>query len=169
MSKNITTPIGTAVLPFLQEEDKTYGGYKVRLRVDKQTAEDFKRNLIAHLDGHAFKTKNVKFPISPDSRMEGMYLISASSNYKPVVFDSKKRPISSNQRIGGGSELRIIAQVYPWEVKKEEGVKLRLQQAQIFKLASNDDCGFDEIEDGFEVENSDETTQSLSEETNYNL
>jgi hypothetical protein len=65
-----------------------------------------------------------------------MYTHQSSSNYKPLVFDSKNHALPSDTKIGGGTELRVIAEVYPWEVKREEGIKLRLKQAQIIKLAS---------------------------------
>ena len=165
MSKSfITTPVGTAVLPFLLEEDKKYGGYKVWLRVDKKTAEVFKSKVLELVKDHPFKTKNVKLPVTEDSKVDGMYLIITSSKYKPLVFDSKNNEIKKlpeGQKISGGSELRVTAEVYPWEVKKEEGIKLRLKTAQIVKLASGGST-FDEIEDGFEVDlSNDETTSGF--------
>lgn len=159
----ITTPIGTAVLPFLQEEDKKYGGYKVWIRVDKKTAEVFKAKLLETVKDHQFKTKNVKLPIKPDEKTEGMYLIVTSSDYKPLVFDSKKHSLPEGTKVSGGTELRVIAEVYPWEVKREEGIKLRLKQAQIIKLASGGDCGFDEVEDGYEVDLSNAETCDFEE------
>lgn len=162
MSKTfITTPVGTAVLPFLQQEDKKYGGYKVWLRVDKKTAEEFKAKLLNALKDYNFKTKAPNLPISADSKVDGMYLIQTSSKYKPLVFDSKNHSIPENTQISGGSELRVMAEVYPWEVKKEEGIKLRLKQAQIIKLASGGASAFEDVEDGFEVDLSE--TQSAFE------
>jgi hypothetical protein len=153
MSKQfITTPVGTAVLPFLQEEDKKYGGYKVWIRVDKKTAEVFKAKLLDTVKNHEFKTKNVKLPIKADEKTDGMYLIVTSSDYKPMVFDSKNHALPQDAKVGGGTELRVLAEVYPWEVKREEGIKLRLKQAQIIKLATGGSSGFDEVDDGFEVD-----------------
>ena len=153
MSKQyITTPVGTAVLPFLHKEDDKYGGYKVWLRVDKKTAEVFKAKLLDTVKDHPFKTKNVKLPIEADKKADGYYLITTSSNYKPMVFDSKNHALPEGTQVGGGTELRVLAEVYPWEVKREEGIKLRLKQAQIIKLATGGSSGFDEVEDGFEVD-----------------
>lgn len=149
--KFITTPIGTAVLPFLFEEDKEYGGYKVAIRVDKETAEKFKGELLDLLKEDPFKSKNAHIPITPDERVEGMYLIRTASGYQPAVFDAKNHPLSSNTRVGGGSELRAICEVYKYEVQKKEGVKLRLKQVQVIKLAEGGSSSFEQIEDGFDI------------------
>lgn len=161
----ITTPVGTAVLPFLLKEDQKYGGYKVWLRVDKKTAEVFKAKLLDAVKDYPFKTKNVKLPITADSKVDGMYLINTSSKYKPLVFDSKNHSLPDSFEVGGGSELRVVAEVYPWEVKNEEGIKLRLKQAQVIKLASGGSSAFDDVEDGFEVDLSNAETTSAFETT----
>lgn len=150
--KFITTPIGTAVLPFLFEEDKEYGGYKVAIRVDKPTAEAFKKKLLEVVADHQFKTKNIHLPITADERVEGSYLIRTSSGYQPGVFDSRNNPIPTKTKVSGGSEVRAIAEVYPYEVQKKEGIKLRLKQVQVIKLVEGGgSSGFDAIDDGFEV------------------
>lgn len=149
--KFITTPIGTAVLPFLFEEDKEYGGYKIAIRVDKATAEKFKAELLDLLKDDPFKSKNAHIPITADERVDGMYLIRTASGYQPAVFDSKNHPLSANTRVGGGSEVRAICEVYKYEVQKKEGVKLRLKQVQVIKLAEGGSSSFDKIDDGFDI------------------
>ena len=165
MSKHyITTPIGTAVLPFLFEEDKEYGGFKIAIRVDKKTAEVFKAKLLDTLKNEEFKSKTPHIPIVADEKNEGMYLIRTSSKYQPAVFDSKNKSLSANTKVGGGSEVRAIAEAYKYEVQKKEGIKLRLKQVQVIKLAEGGGgfSGFDQIDDGYEA---DDSAPSFSQET----
>ena len=155
MSKHyITTPIGTAVLPFLFTEDKEYGGYKIAIRVDKKTAEVFKAKLLDELKGEEFKSKTPHIPIVADEKHEGMYLIRTSSKYKPAVFDSKNKPLNESSRIGGGSEVRAVAEAFKYEVQKKEGIKLRLKQVQVIKLAEGGAgaSSFEQVEDGYEAD-----------------
>lgn len=159
--KFITTPIGTAVFPHLQKEDQKYGGYKVALRVDKKTAEVFKAKLLEAVKEHTFKSKDIKIPIEADEKAEGYFLIKASTKYKPMLFDSKNHSISDDMKVGPGSEIRVMAEVYPYEIRKEEGIKLRLKQAQVTKLATGSSSAFDDIEDGFEVDLSNATTSGF--------
>jgi hypothetical protein len=154
--KFITTPIGTAVMPFLFKEDEQYGGFKVALRVDKETAAKFKAQLMDLFKGEEWKTKTPNIPITEDTRNEGMYIIKTASGYQPAVFDSKNRPVSSNTNVGGGSEVRVICEAHKWEVQKKEGIKLRLKQVQIIKLAEGGSSGFESIEDGYEAADSEE-------------
>lgn len=147
--KYIVTPKGTAVLPFLFEEDKEYGGYKVAIRVDAKTAAEFKEKI---LDGLSFKSKNFHVPVVPDERVEGMWLIKTASAYAPVVFDSRNKPISAKTKVSGGSEVRAMCEVHQYEVQKKEGVKLRLKQVQVIKLVEGGPSAFDEVEDGFAAE-----------------
>lgn len=149
--KYITTPIGIAVMPFLFKEDEQYGGFKVALRVDKETATKFKAELLDLFKGEQWNTKSPNIPIAEDNRHEGMYLIRTASGYQPAVFDSKNRPVSSNTNVGGGSELRVICEAHKWEVQKKEGIKLRLKQVQIIKLAEGGSSGFESIDDGYEA------------------
>jgi hypothetical protein len=80
------------------------------------------------------------------------------------VFDSKNKALSANTKVGGGSEVRAIAEAYKYEIQKKEGIKLRLKQVQVIKLAEGGGgfSGFDQIDDGYEA---DDSAPSFSQET----
>lgn len=145
MSKKfITSPIGIAVFPHLEKPDtfKGQNHYKLNLELPKDVAEVFKAKLQEMIKDEKFETKKPKLPIR-EGRDEGVLLISAKSQYKPVIYDSHKNPITS--RVGGGSKVRFIAEIYNYG----EGISLRLNQVQVVDLKEQSSCAFDDVEDGY--------------------
>jgi hypothetical protein len=146
--KIITSPIGTAVYPFLEKPDTFKGQthYKLGLELSKTEAEAFKAKLLEMIKDEKFDTKKPKLPIK-DGREDGLFLIPAKSQYKPVVFDAQKNPLAANISIGGGSKVRFSAEVYNYG----DGISLRLNQVQVVDLVERNanNCAFDDIEDGY--------------------
>lgn len=150
--KFIVTPIGNAVFPHLETPDTFKGAtkYKVSLEVTKAEMEAFRDELNELIKDEKFETKKPKLPIK-EGKEEGLWLIVASSQYKPVVFDSHKKPLPDGVRVGGGSKIRLAAEVYNYG----DGASLRLRQVQVIELrerGGSTDCPFDEIEDGYTAE-----------------
>lgn len=99
------------------------------------------------------------------------------SKYRPAVFDAKKKKLPEGVSIGGGSIIRVAAAIWPWtstekvkvkdpktgkmvvETQESFGVGLRLGDVQVKELVqfqgSGDGSAFDEVDDGFEYEGSD--------------
>jgi hypothetical protein len=161
MSKKfITSPIGIAVFPHLEKPDtfKGQNHYKLNLELPKDVAEVFKAKLQEMIKDEKFETKKPKLPFR-EGRDESVFLISAKSQYKPVIYDSHKNPISA--RVGGGSKVRFIAEVYNYG----EGISLRLNQVQVVDLKEQSSCAFDDIEDGYTTDSEDNyvpTTKTTS-------
>jgi DNA-directed RNA polymerase len=94
------------------------------------------------------------------------------SQYKPAIFDSKKKKLPDGVVIGGGSVLRVASAFFPWSKTTEQivvekgkrsksqvteyGVGMRLGDVQVKELVefsgSGDGSAFDEVEDGFEYD-----------------
>lgn len=106
---------------------------------------------------------------------------SLKSQYRPAVFDAKKKKLPEGVSIGGGSIIRVASAIYPWtstekvkvkdpktgkmvvETQESHGVSLRLGDVQVKELVqfqgSGDGSAFDEVEDGFEYEGGDRASQ----------
>jgi hypothetical protein len=97
--------------------------------------------------------------------------ITLKSQYRPAVFDAKKKKLPEGSVIGGGSELRVASAIFPWSKAEKQtiieggkkrtadvtayGVGLRLGDVQVRKLCissgQGDGAAFDEVE-GFEFD-----------------
>ena len=93
------------------------------------------------------------------------------------MFDSANKPVED--RVGGGSVIRISAEVRPWFVPTMGvGLTLRMKGVQIQELKSPSsggesasDHGFDEVE-GFKAEtfeSLDDTADTADTEGNYDF
>lgn len=96
------------------------------------------------------------------------------SQYKPAVFDAKKKKLPEGVVIGGGSVLRVASAIFPWDKTEKQtvvengkkrveqvtayGIGLRLGDTQVKELVvfsgQGDGAAFDEVEGGFEYEGS---------------
>jgi hypothetical protein len=76
---------------------------------------------------------------------------------KPALFDAALKPLSADKKIGGGSVLRVTAELVPYFMAStnQAGVSLRLKAVQVIELRSfgqsAEDYGF-EAEEGFTAE-----------------
>lgn len=160
----ITTPIGTAIWPKLNEPDRKFkeeGEYSVWLRLTREEAEPLLKQIRqAHKDAHAHHCKeqgkpklkiqplsvrdvegdancvDIKFacPASGTSRKTGR-----KWERRVALFDSRGRPLGEDApRIGGGSRIKVAAEVYPWfSPALGVGVSLRPQGVQVIELVES--------------------------------
>ena len=179
--QKIVSPRGIAVYPWLNSPDTKFspdGDYKVTLKVEAEAAAP----LIAKLDEVLtnYKAQQVKtnpkvgqYSITPPYEMELDDQGNATGNYlfkfkqkakihtkdgrvidmKVALVDASRTPTSVN--VGGGSEIKIAATVFPYAMSsnKNIGVSLRPSAVQILSLASGSNVVslFDD-EEGFKTE-----------------
>lgn len=190
-SIQITTPVGTAKYPRLNEPDtkfKEAGEYSVKLLLDFDTAEPLIKQIDEYYDAayaealkeaQEDKPKLKTIKVCPDGKpyrreedretgeetgnVEFKFTMRASGVSKktgkawsrsPMLFDAKRNPTTAN--IWGGSEIRVSADLFPWNTALGFGCSLRLIGVQVLKLVSGTsrdpkDMGF-EVEEGFEQE-----------------
>lgn len=154
MAKKIpfVTPIGIAKYPHLSSPDSTGkfadNKYKTKLIVSKKDAKP----LIDNLKATAKALGVSKMPFADDPEDSDNVIFTAKSKYKPATFDTKKKEVKGDIRIGGGSKLRLAGVVFPYDT----GLSLQLKQVQVVELVDGADSMFDEIEGSFEAD--DETT-----------
>jgi hypothetical protein len=173
----ITTPIGTAVYPHLNEPDTKFeddGVYTTQLRLTAEEAEPVIEKLESMYETEYDKfCKEKKKPklkqadrpwseeYDDEGNETGHYLFRfkmkaktrKGAELRPVLFDSKCQPLSEN--IGGGSKMKVSFEPHCWLVPAlGVGISLRLRGVQVLELieyggASAKSLGFGE-EDGFE-------------------
>lgn len=103
-----------------------------------------------------FKMKAVVRPKNGDSWIQ-----------RPRIFDTQKQPLKDCQ-IGGGSTLKIAAEIYPWgTLKLGAGISLRLKAVQVLDLVefggrSAEGYGFEEEEGYVETQESFEEAEEVS-------
>jgi hypothetical protein len=178
--ETFVTPKGTAVYPWLNKPDTKFspeGEYKVTLKIPTSEAED----LISRLTGIAEdyheeliktdpKSKHLRMNFPWEEEMDdqgnvtGNYLFKfkqkanitgkdgSSYSMNVALFDAKRNPSSS--LVGGGSEIKVAATVWPYKMNstKTVGLSLKPTAVQIINLVSvgggsaasmfNDEDGF---------------------------
>jgi hypothetical protein len=177
------TPWVIARYPHISKPD--VGGQKSdgKFKVDGlfQSEED-KARTIAAAEAAAAKLwpgeKDVYLPVkeffdgklgAADRKSAG-WGITLKSQYRPAVFDAKKKRLPEDAVVGGGSELRVASAFFPWERPVEEtlvrpdgtrqkvktiqrGISLRLADVQVRELRAGsshgDGAAFDAVE-GYE-------------------
>jgi hypothetical protein len=154
------TPVGVAVYPKISEPDTKgkFADNKFKTDVDYGAHTEA---LIAKITeaAEAWGTP-MNLPIVDETKKDengkkvptGKKLIRFKSKYRPAVFDAKKKPLPQDVVIGGGSEIRIDATLFPYTEGKG-GVGLRLGPVQVANLVEGGEgaANFDEME-GFEYE-----------------
>jgi hypothetical protein len=179
--KRMTTPKGTASWPKLNEPDTKFdakGLYSVQLRIPQAEAAKLMAELTSMYDGYYAeqvreakkKLKKCDFPWSAVTNDAGNETGEIEFKFKmvarietkdgrtieqrPILFDAKQRPM--NDRIGGGSILRVGFEPHLWYVPATGvGLSLRLKAVQVIELRESGgrgaaDFGFAE-EEGFET------------------
>lgn len=186
--ETFVTPKGIAVYPWLNKPDTKFspeGEYKVTLKIPSREAED----LISRLTGIAEdyheeliktdpKAKHLRMNFPWEEEMDdqgnvtGNYLFKfkqkanitgkdgSSYAMKVAIFDAKRNP--STSLVGGGSEIKVAATVWPYKMgsTKTVGLSLKPTAVQIISLQSvgggsaasmfNDEDGFVETSDVYE-------------------
>ena len=191
--KKITTPVGTAVFPRLNEPDTQYdkdGLYNVVLRLPSEEAEEtiaaitevFKENLKSVSKEKGKKVKQAPLPIknvededgSPTGEVDIKFKLRAvgkkdgqSWEQRPALFDSSGKPCSEN--IGGGSTIKVGAEVVPYFTSSIGAVvTLRLKAVQVVNLVEFSSGGFESWgfseEEGFVSKGVEKSKESSVEE-----
>lgn len=150
MAKKIpfVTPIGVARWPHLSEPDSTGkfadNKYKTKLIVSKKDAKPLIDNL--KTTAKALGVSKLPFAEDPDNPDNVVFV--AKSKYKPAIFDPKKKEISGDITISGGSKVRLAGILFPYDT----GISMQLKQVQVIDLVSaSEDPMFDEVEGSFDA------------------
>jgi hypothetical protein len=157
----IMTPVGVASFPHLDKPDTFKGAtkYKTKLELDAVSFAKFKAEFEKKIEGQRFETKKPKLPWKDGE--DGKFILSASSQYAPGIFDTKNQAVST--RVGGGSRIRLSCEI----VNYGDGASLRLQQVQVIELQQGGfapgQSAFDEVEDGFVAEASEFKAEEAAE------
>lgn len=156
----ITTPIGTAQWPRLNEPDTKFnkdGTYSVSLRLTKEDAEPIQeiigKALSDHMESLKKDSPKKKFKASPlpikdvmdqDDNPTGEVEIRFKMNaiginggdrweQRPALFDSSGRPLT--ETVGGGSKIKVGAEIVPYfTAMAGAGITLRLKAVQVIEL-----------------------------------
>lgn len=195
--EKIVTPKGKAVFPYLTSPDTKFnesGEYKVNLRLPKEDAAELMEKINEKTEEHwnetynqakaAAKKKMQKhFPYDdiydeeteePTGDVMFKFRMNAQVKKKdgtvvdlqPKVFDKYGR--ATTKYVGGGSIIRVNAQLVPYHVAAtgHVGISLRLNAVQVLEFNSGgsaEDFGF-EVEEAMEAEG---TEDSDSEEGDF--
>ena len=187
----LTTPLGTAVYPHLNEPDTKFeedGIYSTTLKIEADVAESMIEKLetlyIAEYEKFCKEKKKPKLKqadrpwteeYDDEGNETGNYLFRFKMKAKtrkgielrPVLFDSKCQPLHEN--IGGGSKMKVSYEPTCWLVPSlGVGISLRLRGVQVLELveyggASASSLGFGE-EEGFETASASFQNVSLDED-----
>lgn len=169
-TKGFATPVGTLIwTKSLWKPEPGMGDRKDKnffvgnIRLDEEDMEKVKSVLDA-MNKAAFgtKAKKAKIPFKDYEKGDDEFTyLKATSQYAPVIVDTKKNPVDP-KKIWGGSKGRIngILETYFMDNGLSLGVTYRLKAVQITELHTGDGGdpldGFGEI-DGFVADEGDAT------------
>ncbi len=125
----------------MAEEIKASPKYKDSLSTHLPYEKDFDR------DGN--ETGNIKFKFKLDAKVKGR---NGEFTQKPAVMDAKRTPMSGENLIGNGSDIKVAFEprTYFIPASKTVGVKLHLRGVQVINLVSyGDSASMFEDEDGY--------------------
>jgi len=165
---------GEAVWPKLDVPDvytppkgETKTQYMTDLKVSDDDIKRFKvewtklaRQYLEEVEGQDLDEDwRPKLPIIKDKKDKSLRLRATSKN-KPPLFDTKNRRLPDSVVVGGGSKIKIAVTVNPYPMQGG-GVNLYLNMVQVIDLKAgragfDGKSRFDEVEDGFEYDASDE-------------
>ena len=180
----IVSPRGIAVYPWLNRPDTKFssdGEFKVTLKVQAEDASPLIQKLDEILSNYQSQQTKVdpklsRYSVSPpyeeemddQGNLTGHYLFKFKQkakihtkdgrviDMKVALVDASRTPTTVN--VGGGSEIKIAATVFPYAMSttKSIGLSLRPSAVQILSLVSNQSnvvSMFDD-EEGFTAETS---------------
>lgn len=163
----ITSPQGRAIFPYLTKPDTKFkdgGEYKVKLAVPAKLAEGLVKIIDdtvatalikAKAEAKGKRVKEADLPYQMDENTDEVifsFKMNASGKtksgevftQKPALFDAKGKSVDVNVRVGGGSTLRVSAEVVPFIAPIGVGVSMRMKAVQIITLkefGGNADAG----------------------------
>ena len=153
-----TTSVGVARYPHLSEPDTKFdedGVYTTQLILDSSDAEELE-NLIESAKNELAEEirsqkPNTKFkegasPVQDHDEDSNKRVVkfklkakggkgSETWDQKPALFDSKAKPMKSDEIIGGGSKIKVACEIIPYHTALAGlGVSLRLKAVQVIDL-----------------------------------
>lgn len=157
---NLTTPIGTAMYPRLNEPDTKFddaGVYKVNLLLGSEEGEVLAKTLTAYRDRAVDQVQGKKkinlaiLPYSEEEDEEGndtgnfIFKFKLKAAYedragkivecRPDLFGPDLKP--TEVHVGGGSRIAVAFRMYPWFVPALGlGISLRLKAVQVVEAKS---------------------------------
>lgn len=164
-------PIGTAVYPKITKPD-TKGQYadnkyKTDLELTPKDLAQVQAD-VATMVKRDFKGKNPRLPFV--EKEDGLILVRAKSKFLPLIIDAKKKVLFNSRTddpsvieqlyIGGGSRIRIGVTPYIYD----KGLSFQLDTVQIIELAEGALDGFDVVDDGYEPEGDEASTEGFETE-----
>jgi hypothetical protein len=144
---HIKIPLGTAVYPSLHKLD-TEGKfptnkYKTDILLSPEDLAKFKADFKEKTKGLGL-TKASKLPFKVNK--DGDTLVRLKSKFMPVGFDAKNKKLPEGTEVGGGSEIRCLANIFQYD----EGVTLQVLQYQVKTLKTwSAQSAFDVDDDGY--------------------
>lgn len=166
---NFRTHKGRAVYPWLTQPDTKFhtdGIYKCGLRLSYDEAHEIMQaaTVLAN-EALGKKADNARMPWDTEAET-GEIVFKTKSKYKPKFHDSKGNVIPDDQvpRMYGGSVLKLKGTMTPYDTGANWGVTMNLTAVQVIEPVSqiDDSDGFDAVEDGFVVSESDNFDSSVN-------
>lgn len=180
-NRKITTPKGVAVWPHLHAPDTKFdkaGTYSTKITLEAADAAPVIAAIDEELDksyeaskakakGKKIKKATPSYDENEDGSFTFNFKMKASGvredgskwSRRPAVFDAIGEPVPEGVRVGGGSTIRVAAELSPYynAADKAAGVSLRLVAVQVIELVqfgerSAGEFGFDSVEGGFSAD-----------------
>lgn len=165
MSK-FTSPKGIASWPKIEKEDPKFGGYSVKLIVEKDQAQPFIDKINEEVENEKGKKGLAKFSPPYAENENGQIEFKFKSKKKPTVFDSKGKPVTKELRISSGSVLKVAGGFGINEVQGKLYCSLYMNAVQVIDLVQYNGSAFGEEEGGF-VADDDEEVAVASEQPDF--
>jgi hypothetical protein len=123
--------------------------YKIDYKPSDEDLETFRAEMRKHADVLGFEGKKKIHLGIKKTEEEEIESLCPSSQFKPLVFDTKNNPIGDDAKLGAGSIVRTRCEVSAYD----KGISLRLLQVQVKKLVpyggGNESSGFGTEEEGY--------------------
>lgn len=155
MSK-FTSPKGIAAWPKLEKEDPKYGGYSVKLVVEKDAAQPFIDAINDEVEGEKGKKGMAKFSPPYAENENGQIEFRFKTKTKPTLFDSKGKPITKDLNVGSGSVLKIAGGHGVTEVQGKIYCTLWINAVQVIDLKQYSGSAFGAEEGGYVADDDEE-------------
>lgn len=158
------TEVMVARYPKLSEPDTkgeyADGKYKTEATADDDYTERLQADIEKVIkDNFGSKAGTAHRPWKDIKDGEGVAFNFKSPKKKPVLTDSKGKPLPKGAKIGGGSKIRIAGVIAAWEKGSKRGVSLWPDAVRVIELNEGYDASaaFGGAEDGFDAEDREPT------------
>jgi hypothetical protein len=164
------TEVMTARYPKLSEPDTkgeyADGKYKTEATADEDYTERFQEEIQKVIDAHFAGKRNVHQPWK-ETKEGAIAFNFKSPKKKPMLTDSKGKPLPKGAVVRGGSLIRIAGVIAAWEKGAKRGVSLWPDAVRVIKLAEGFDSAqaFGAGEEGFDADEYEPTGFGDEEET----